>query len=826
MVASLSPGSGVFLHIWGRDPVLWRFQPINPLALRFLIFAFVPLLICAAWGAHLVWSGLPATHVRLTSGVSAPAEIVRDSHGVPHIRASNGTDAAFAVGYAQAQDRLWQLEMQRRTTAGRMAEILGKTALKSDIWYRTLDLRGSAAEAWQHLSPAAQQSLAAYSAGINARLQDGSALPAEFRIMGVSPEPWSPLDSLAWMKAFALDLGGNMDRELDYAIALDWLGAERTGALFPGYSEMRDDTAMASAVADPGAAGRLRSFRAELAQSSRRAMTGAGSNAWAVSGRWTGTGAAMLANDPHLGLSIPSVWYAQSVQSPDWEAAGMAIVGTPLVIFGRNREIAWAGTNMMADVQDLFEERISEDGRSYLTDRGWQPVIPKVVTIKVKSDWPARLNPPLQPVEFRTRNTASGPLISDVVEGTSRPLALRWTGLDRDDTSYEAFYRINRAQDWISFRSSLQSLIAPALNFLFADRTGRIGFQAAGRIPVRSRGKGNFPTPGWSAERGWAGEVPRDALPANWDPQAEALVSANQAPTMSSDRHLSSDWASSARYRRITALLAEIKLLGRPATVADMAKIQRDKLDLDAVQLMQSLRPWLSGSGADAQLILVMEQWRGEMDGSSSGAAIFRMWTHFIRAEFADQDPIRPLPGADERWRYDRIVRRADLKALHRMLQSNSGWCTAAGSTDCAALAQRALVRAQHAMTKLLGNSDPKQWRLDQIQEADYVHVPFSETKPLDQIFGRRIGNGGSENSVAVASSYLVEEEGFRQNFGAGFRQIFALGRTQSEHWFVLSTGQSGNAASAHYADMIKPFHRFQLFRLRQPSTPTHGAAR
>jgi len=525
----------------------------------------------------------------------------------------------------------------------------------------------------------------------------------------------------------------------------------------------------------------------------------------------------MLANDPHLGLSIPSVWYAQSVQSPDWDAAGMAIVGTPMIIFGHNQAIAWAGTNMMADVQDLFEERISEDGRYFLSDGGWQPLRERVETIAIRPDWPSSLHPQLKPVQLKVRSTAHGPLISDVVPESTRPLALRWTGLDHDDSSYEAFYRINQARDWSEFRTSLSSLVAPALNFLFADRHGRIGFQSAGRIPVRNLGDGNAPVPGWTAEWRWTGEAPREAMPANWDPGADVLVSANQAPTIATRFHISSDWASPARAQRITALLGAINDRGRPATIEDMAKIQSDVLDRDAVLLMLRLRPFLQGAAADPRLIQVMTHWRGEMAGDSSGAAIFRMWTHFIRAEFADLEPLRPLPGTDERQRFDRVLRAVDLRTLDRMLAVESGWCGAAGSSACSALAQRALVHAQNALVKLTGVSDPTGWHLNRIQEADYAHHPFSTTKPLDQIFGRRIGTGGSENSVSVASSYFLEDEGFRQNFG--FRQVFALSATQLDHRYMLSTGQSGIVVSGHYADMLEPFGAFQLYRLDHPST-------
>lgn len=824
MAVSRLPGTGASSHILQPKPMVGPPMPINPLVLRLAIFGLVPTLVCAGLAAYWITSGLPARDVRLTRGVTAPVVISRDSHGVPHIVAKDLNDAAFAAGYAQAQDRMWQLELQRRTTAGRMAEVLGREALESDIWYRTLDLRGSATQAWQSLSPAAQQSLTAFSAGVNARLRDGSPLPLEFQVFGITPEPWSPLDSLAWMKAFALDLGGNMDRELEFAIALKWLGAKRSAALFPGYHEVNLGAARSEVAADPITAARLSSFRSALVQNSRRSMKGAGSNAWAVSGRWTGTGAAMLANDPHLGLSIPSVWYAQSVRSPTWVAAGMAIVGTPMIIFGRNDTIAWAGTNMMADAQDLVEERISDDGKHNLTHTGWQVLTERIEAISVRPDWPAGLNPPLQPVRLRVRSTANGPLITDVVPGAHRPLALRWTGLDRDDTSYEAFFRINLAQDWVQFRASLQSLVAPALNFLFADQTGRIGFQAAGRIPVRSLGNGNSPVPGWSADWRWTGEVPRDTMPANWDPAEDVLVSANQAPANAADLHLSSDWASPARAQRISTILTAIHRLGRPATIADMSRIQSDMLDLDAVHLMQRLRPWLPASGADPRLIAVMDDWQGAMAGNGSGPAIFRMWTHFLRVEFAELEAIRPLPGASERSQYDQVLKTVDLRALDRMLEGNSSWCVATGPTACAAIARRALRRAQQSLIKLTGESTPGRWRLNQIQAADYAHISFGTAKPLDWFFSRRIGSGGSENSISVASSYFIEKKGFRQNFGAGFRQIMTLSPAQTEHWYMLSTGQSGIVASAHYADMIEPFHAFKLYRLGLPPPLTRQA--
>jgi penicillin amidase len=790
-----------------------RFRP-SPFALRVLLILVLPGLVAGAWLYRSLAASLPPQTVRLTQGVSAPVLIERDDHGVPTVTARTDEDAAFAVGYAHAQDRLWQLEVQRRLSQGRTAEIFGPEGVESDIWYRTLGLRAAASAAWPHLSRPAQRSLEAYARGINARLADGTPLPPEFRFFGLVPEPWTPLDSLTWMKAFAFDLGGNFEREMHFSVARKWLSPAQVAPLFPGY-DMASPLPGAEPQQTAGIA-RVAARRRSIAGLNGTSAAVAGSNAWVVSGRLTANGAPILVNDPHLSLQIPSLWYAQRVASPGWTAAGMAVVGLPLVIFGRNQQIAWGGTNLTADTQDLYLERTDPVGRRYAAGDGWRDLGRRRERIAIRPKMPARLHRPYKPVSLTVRHTARGPIVSDHKGVLDQPVALRWTGLAPDDTSYEAFFRLNRAGDWQAFRRALRLLVAPTLNLLYADRGGRIGHQAAGRVPIRGSGAGTAPAPGWNPGWDWTGFVPFEQLPSRFDPPEGFLVNANnQVGGSRYPHHLSSDWASPARAQRIENLLRARLAGGRRLDLADMAKIQADTVDLDAASMMAALRPYLVRSGGDDRAVALLAGWQGNMAADSSAAALFQSWMRHLRDELFARQSGGPLPGSRDAAMLKEIGWASDLRAIRAAIRApDAAWCGGASNSACAPILLRALDKAQWELFKLRGTWSTSEWKWGDVHATDYAHLPFTTIKPLNGLFDRRIGNGGSENAINVASSRYRDSEGYLQNFGPGFRQIIALGPRRTDHLYMISTGQSGNVMSAHYDDMIGPFRRVQFYRL------------
>jgi penicillin amidase len=786
-----------------------------PLLTRFILFLGLPVVILVvAVILHFRGSLPPQQEQLAVAGLQASVEILRNAQGVPHIKAKTDRDVYFAMGYTHAQDRLWQLEIQRRVGSGRLSEIFGAEALQRDIWLRSLGLRESAQTDWPSLSPTAQQSLLAYAEGINAWLATHPTLPPEFALLDVRPEPWSPLDSLTWIKIFSLNLSGNFGREVSHYLAARQLNEAELKTFFPDHSHDLPVTGMGGMGnhATPDRFAALFDLHHKLETELHIGGKFVGSNAWVVAGKHSKNGLAMLANDPHLSLQIPSLWYPVVQSGDQLQSSGMSLVGLPLVIFGQNEHIAWGGTAMTADVQDLFFEQTDpHDPDRYRVGDGWQRFISRTETIRVKPDFPAMLRKELKPVQVTIRSTRNGPIVSDIIPGFEQPVALRWTALAPRDASYESFFRLNYAHDWASFRDALKNHVAPALNLLFADQQGNIGFQAIGRIPLRAKGKGAMPSPGWSEEFAWAGSIPFEAMPHSFNPPKGYIVSANNRIT--DDQYpyfISNDWAPPGRAQRITDLLEKIRADGTLFTAEAFQRMQADTLSLPALQLAGLLAQLEPGTERQKQAIDYLKTWDGDMRTNSQGASIFNAWSTHLREQLFEN---RTYPDWNRRSQSGYL---ADLGAglsledLYALLRDPvNPWCRpkAVGKYPaCQTVALLALDRALDELEKLMGGNMAS-WHWGEAHHTLYSHTPFSNIKLLDKLFERRIENGGSPDTINVATLAFLKSEGYQQLFGAGFRQIIEIGGAQkTSHWYMNSTGQSGNIFSSHYADMIEPF--------------------
>lgn len=803
-----------------------------PLTRRLLAFVVLPLLIGFLWLRGLLGDSLPSERsLLLTQGLSAPVSLVRDEHGVPHIRAASDSDAYFAIGYAHAQDRLWQLELQRRMARGRLSELFGRASIDDDVWFRTLGLYESARSAWPALSPEAQRALTAYAAGVNSWVAENHGLPSEFRVIGIKPEPWTELDSLAWIKMFALDLGGNFRQEMRRFVARQSLNPQQLATFFPDYPA---DAPTTVAAADMAAQGEqlaaIATLQDKLQQVLRRGGRYVGSNAWVVAGRNTEDGSALLANDPHLGLQIPSLWYVLDVDSPQLRIAGMSLVGLPVVVFGRNDRIAWGGTNMMADTQDLYFEQIDPaDATRYQAGTRSLAFESRSESIAVRADFPQDLRRKVEPVTLQVRKTRNGPLISDHFGVFARPVALRWTALDAGDTSFEAFYRVGYAKDWDTFKAALAVHVAPAMNMLYADRDGNIGYLGAGRLPLRRKGEGTEPMPGWDDAYAWSGAVAPAQWPQSYNPAVGYLVSANNKVVGDAYPYfISHDWAPPTRARRIEQLLRERLDAGHKLGAADMQRMQADTLDLDAAALLPELLKTEPSTIYRERALEYLKPWDGNMRADSQAATIFMAWMRHLRHDlFGDQ--LRGNwnnPAASTL--LSRLGDQVELEVLLQVLRDpDSPWCDDVGTPEretCRYIAGESLGRGLWEIYKLAGDDSMASWDLSKVQKTIYSHIPFSQQKPLDRMYERRIGNGGSENSINVAASSYAGAGGYLQDFGPGFRQVIKLGKDTLEHYYMNSTGQSGDVMSRHYDDMVQPFRDVEFYRL-QPLDEEGAAA-
>jgi penicillin amidase len=777
----------------------------------FVVLAVILLLLIAVPLSGYLWArtSLPQTTGRASvAGLDGRVEIVRDRWGVPHIFASSDHDAFMALGYVHAQDRLWQMEMNRRIGAGRLSEVLGAATLDIDKFQRTMGYYRAAEGDYAALNERSRMALDAYAAGVNAWLGEGHTLPPEFLLLGVTPEPWRPTDSLVWEKMMSWDLGGDYDMELLRLRLGLALGPERAAQLLPPYPE--DGINILSADAFQVAADELlridRSLQMDFGLGGREI----GSNNWVVAGSRTATGLPMLADDPHLSASIPSIWYLAELQGDQIHAIGATFPGLPAIVIGHNERVAWGVTNVGPDTQDLYIERINPANPNQVEVNGtWEDMAVFEEQIVVAGED--------QPLRWAARATRHGPLISDVAT-TSTPLALRWVALEQGDTTMDAFMGLNYAANWDEFVAALRLYMSPSQNFVYADVDGNIGYYAPGRIPIRVEGHdGMLPVPGWDGSAEWQGYIPFDRLPHTFNPPEGFVATANNRVVGEEYPYLlSNDWAPPFRAQRITQLIEEFSE-GDKISLDDMAAIQGDRKSLQVPDLLPFLLSVEPSGERQTQAVAYLRGWDGEMAPDSVAAAIYQAWMlHLERALFEDD-----LRGE----LFDDMATRANPLFLSNVLSDevlSSAWCDnvlTVGVESCEEAAQSALDNALQDLATRAGDNMAL-WRWDKIHITQYPHSPFSEVAYLKPLFHRSIGNGGDRYTVNVAPVNL--ETPYDQTHVPGYRHLVDLADLQASR-FVQTTGQSGNVLSSHYDDLVRLHRDVQYLPMAFGRTAVEG---
>ncbi|NOK62856.1 MAG: penicillin acylase family protein [Chloroflexi bacterium AL-W] len=742
-------------------------------------------------------------------GISAPVEILRDLDGMVHIQAQNETDALFGLGYAHAQDRLWQMEFQRRIGYGRLSEVLGEAALETDMFLRTLGVARAAHSTWAATPPEERVTAEAYVKGVNAFIEspDNNVLPIEFVILGFEPDLWQPEDILVWGKMMSWDLGGNWRQELLRSRLSNHLDAERAEQLMPSYtadgplilpvSEITGDTPrliQASNITPIPESVATSLMRIDKTLQTTLGLGGRsiGSNNWVVGGARTTTGQPLLADDPHLGSQIPSIWYLAHIQGGELDAIGATFPGVPGVIIGRNNHIAWGVTNTGPDVQDLYIERVNDQNEAEYNGI-WEPmqIIPETIKIDGQPD-----------IEIDVRITRHGPLISDVVEDIDEPLAFRWTALDPIDNTLLAFTKINKAQNWEEFTSALADYHAPMQNFVYADVEGNIGYYAPGALPIRSNGEGKAPVPGWTDEYAWEGYVPFDELPQTFNPSKGFIVSANNKVIGDDYPYLiSTNWASPHRAARITELIERTPQL----SIDDMQAIHADVQSLQAVEMLPYMLQIQSADPQKQMAIALLRDWDGSMDGDSAEAALYHAWYQQLTEHiFADE-------LGEELWMDYRDDRSFIAMALIDIFEGNNQtWCDdiqTAQTEDCEAMIEQSLEVGLDNMAQAQGTESIENWRWDNVHHAKFPHSPFDDVSMLRPMFSRSIPNGGDGFTVNVAPP--DSEDPYHQHHIPSYRHVVDLGNLNAS-LFIHSVGQSGHVFSTNYNDLLERWQRVE----------------
>ncbi|MGH8031444.1 MAG: penicillin acylase family protein [Luteimonas sp.] len=771
---------------------------------RLVLFVLCPLAVVGVSAGTLLLRSLPLAQGEFAlEGLQAPVTIARDRWGVPDIRAESDHDAFFALGYVHAQDRMWQMDYKRRLGQGRLSEILGAKSLNSDKLMRTLGVYRAARQALAALPAVERASLRAYADGVNAWIDSNPPLPVEYRYFGLRPERWSEADSLLMIKLLALNLGANYRQELANQMLIKQLGADAAGELLD--VDLRAD-AVVQPAADAPAAAALFGLSGGIERAARLGGDGAGSNAWAVSGAHTRDGLPLLAGDPHLRVQLPSTFYLARLRGHRLQVSGATLPGLPVVVFGHNAHVAWTGTNLAADAQDLYVERMAIDREQYAWQGQWRDLQVREEWIRVAPEFPASLRKPYKPMRWLARSTLHGPLISDVFGGSGPALSLRWAALDRSDPSFKSFLAINYARDLTQFRTALRDHAAPALTFVYADKANNIALLAAGRIPVRRAGRGLLPAPGWDAGHGWERYLTPEELPAQINPASGRVVSANQRIHLADDPHvISNSWQPSYRAQRIQALLQAALAGGRKLGPEDFARMQGDVYEPQAAEL----RPWLArlqpATARQRELLARLRAWDGTMARDSVGATLYHAWSrHFMRDLIAQRLQVELVHGH----RLEALQDQLDTfrpQLLRRVVTGQaSRWC---GSRErrCETLALAALDEAATELTRLLG-VDIDDWRWGDAHQVHLPHAPFTQSAFLGPLFDRRGEVAGGRYTVNVSGSEFHKDRGYVSELGAAYRQIIPLGDLRGSR-FVIDSGQSGHAVATHYADQM-PLHR------------------
>jgi penicillin G amidase len=750
--------------------------------------------------------------------------ITFDESDVPHIKAKSPSDALFALGYLHATERSWQMEMNRRLASGRLSEILGSNAVAIDRFMRTLGIKHAAEKQLDRYPITAKRLLQAYADGVNAgNAQLGWALPLEYFLTGSKPGYWSPSDSVAWMLMMALDLGGNWQKELQRLELSQFLTTEQIWQVLPpfvagdpvtrvDFAKMYRDNKVFNPVptAVQGKSNQLPSHAlSPLATNDLPGgKDGIGSNNWALSGARTLSGKPLLANDPHLGLSVPALWYFAHLEAPGLNVIGGTLPGIPAVILGRTDQYAWSYTNTNPDVQDLYIEQIDSASPSmYRGPDGPLPFKVRQEIIDIKDSAPLR---------FLVKETRHGPVISDAYSRAKRAIdtekfaiALRWTALDIENQSVAGLLEMNRAEDLDSFKKALHKNYAPMQNVVMADLEGNISYQAAGVAPKRVLHQGLYgvsPALGWDKQYDWTGYVPFEELPASNNPEQGWIATANQPIIASNNPNpLTADWDVPTRYDRIVELIQA----KNQHDFNYMKKMQGDTLSLGATPLLNLFKASKPNHQLAPAALEIAKSFDGDMRIDSAAALIFNAWAdQLTRNLFSRLSYLFTENYGARNFRTPLILQLAD---------PDSPWCDKPGTPKketCAESSNDAYEKALNELSKRYGN-DLSKWSWGKGHVAISEHRPFSKIPLLAYFFNLETPFPGDSFTVNVGRLELLQAGNpFETKQAPSLRTIYDLSDLEKSA-FIYQTGQSGWVQSKLYRNMLPLWARNEYLPLR-----------
>ncbi|MDW4574548.1 penicillin acylase family protein [Microbacterium sp. M3] len=788
-------------------------------------------------------------------GLDAQVTVQRDELGIPTITADSSHDLFFAQGYVHAQDRFWEMDFRRHVTSGRLSELFGESQLGTDKFLRTLGWHDVAQQEVDALSETERAYYDAYADGVNAYLADhqGADASFEYAVLGLQNagyeiEPWTPADSVAWLKAMAWDLRSNIEPETERAVIAPDFTEAQIDELYPGYPFDRNPVIVpeistvpaVGTVPDAGEAAAEETDSETDADTSAIRWTevdsvieavgelvggageGIGSNSWVVSGNLTESGMPLLANDPHLGASLPSVWHqiqlkcATVTDECPFDVAGFSFSGLPGVIIGHNERVAWGFTNLTTDVTDLYLEKI--DGDSAWYDGALVPLETRTETFKVAGG---------DDVELEVRSTVNGPIVSGLTDdftaiaddpftGTAGTVAapatpptgeyavsLRWTAL-QPGTTASALFALNTAKDFDDFRGAAALFDVPAQNLVYADVDGNIGYQTPGKLPIRGAGDGSMPQPGWDSAYAWQGFIPFEELPVSYNPTEGYIVTANNAIVGADYTYgLTRDWDYGWRAARIDELIQRAIAKG-PVTADDLVAIQADNYSFIGMRLTAAYADVTTGDDETDDALALLQEWDAQ-NGADSAAAAYAnvLWDTLAQNVFVDgRETPAPLSGQGRLF----LVMDALLD------DETSPWWTndELGVDGMADMLKRSAIDAYERLVDEQGDN-PSRWNWGSLHALPLRNGTFGESgiAPIEWLFNRGPFPAGGGSSVVNATGWDLGSS-FETVTVPSMRMVIDLEDFDQSRWNQL-TGQSGHAFHTNYIDQVESWQKVEL---------------
>ena len=784
---------------------------------------FVLIIVIALLSYWTLRKSLPDYNESITvTGLNSEVKIYRDSFAVPMIVANNDEDAAFALGYLHAQERLFQMDVERRAGEGRLSEVFGEKTIPYDKMFRTIGIYKSAREDYYKLNPLSKKMLEAYSKGVNAFIKDAKGkYQIEFDVLGYEPYLWKPEHSLVIAKLMGWELNISWWSDIAFAAIVQKLGAEKAKELLPDFPQN-------APTIIPKELNTLASIPTDFIQIDRdfRNFTGfvgthIGSNNWVVNGKMSASGKPMIANDPHLAFTAPGKWYFAIIKSKDWNVEGFTLPGMPTVVIGKNQNISWVMTNVMADDADFYIEKFDSTGKKYSLNGEWKNLSIQKDSVVVKGSYKRY---------FEIRKTHRGPIVSDIhpykvlfpyEKSNTANISMRWTGFDFSDELF-ASLSMNKAKDWNDYKEALRYYTMPGQNFVYADKLGNIGYVCAAKLPIRSSASSTLVYDGTNSENDWKGFVSYEDMPKLFNPSQNFIASANNKTVENFGYHISNIWEPDSRIQRITELLTSKKV----HTVRDFKNYQNDFISPYAKMISSNIQAAFSGVKInDKKLKIALElfaNWDYKLEAPSQVPTIYAAFIHHLLKNTLEDEL-----GKDLLSEYV-FVANIPYRIIPKFFENGSPFFDDVHTSQVETkddIIRKSLVDALNDLEEKFGK-DISTWQWENVHKVVFRHMFSGVSSFTDKLINiGPFGIGGDGTTIfnteysfdrLFSQDYSVNgkrSEKFENILGPSMRYIFDFADPDHVN-FILPTGESGNIMSGHYKDMTQMWLKGKYIKL------------